>query len=85
VRGSSPVIRIAISAEAYAAIASILPPGANIGPLAIARPTAITVSGCYGPLSASVTCPAAEPLHSDDGARDALIGPGGTRRAWKAP
>jgi hypothetical protein len=30
------VIRIAISAEAYGAIASILPPGPNIGPLAIA-------------------------------------------------
>jgi hypothetical protein len=27
------VIRIAMSAEAYAAIASILPPGVNIGPL----------------------------------------------------
>jgi hypothetical protein len=30
------VIRIAVSAEAYAAIASILPPGANVGPLEMA-------------------------------------------------
>jgi hypothetical protein len=43
------VIRIAVSAEAYAAIASILPPGANVGPLKL--PTASGVSGCLGPLS----------------------------------
>jgi hypothetical protein len=30
------VVRIALTAEAYAAIASILPPGANIGPLEMA-------------------------------------------------
>jgi hypothetical protein len=35
-RGEPTPIRIAISAEAYAAIASILSPGANIGPLEIA-------------------------------------------------
>ena len=30
------MIRIAVSAEAYAAIASILPPGAHVGPLEMA-------------------------------------------------
>ena len=35
-RNLAAVIRIAISAEAYAAIASILSAGANIGPLEIA-------------------------------------------------
>jgi hypothetical protein len=30
------MVRIAMSAEAYAAIASILPPGAKVGPLQIA-------------------------------------------------
>jgi hypothetical protein len=42
------MIRIAISADA--AIASILPPGANVGHWK-GRPTASTVSGCLGPSS----------------------------------
>jgi hypothetical protein len=57
------VVRIAISAEAYAAIASILPPGANVGPLKMAPngqwccqgPSSIAWRGCGALARATAT------------------------------